>query len=83
MVAGRSTPPAPDSRPPRGVVRWWPFRAQLPVRTVVAPEGAFSAQTPPARPFSYRPPATPRPGSPGLGGLLIAMAALVGRVRPL
>jgi hypothetical protein len=30
------------------VVVW----AQLPVRAAVAPEGAFSAQTPPARPFS-------------------------------
>jgi hypothetical protein len=30
----------------------WPFRAQLPVRAAVPPEGAFSAQTPPARPFS-------------------------------
>jgi hypothetical protein len=36
----------------QGVVSGWPFRAQLPVRTVAAPEGAFSAQTPPARPFS-------------------------------
>jgi hypothetical protein len=42
----------PDSSRSRGVGRWWPFRAQLPVRTVVAPGGAFSAQTPPARPFS-------------------------------
>jgi hypothetical protein len=83
MVAGRSTPPAPDSRPSQGVVRWWPFRAQLPVRTVAAPEGAFSAQTPPARPFSY--PATQQPPAAALGSaeLLIAMAALVGRVRPL
>jgi len=30
----------------------WPFRAQLPVRAAVPPEGAFSAQTPPARPCS-------------------------------
>ena len=43
---------ATDSRPSPGVVRWWSFRAQLPVRAAVAPERASSAQTPPARPFS-------------------------------
>src|SRR4029453_2351214 len=59
MAAGRSTSAAVDSRPPPGVVSWWPFRAQLPVRTVVAPEGAFSAQTLPARPFSYPAPTFP------------------------
>jgi hypothetical protein len=65
--AGTSPPPScsttnhggrqvhPDSQIPaatQGVVSGWPFRAQLPVRTVAAPEGAFSAQTPPTRPFS-------------------------------
>jgi hypothetical protein len=52
MAAGWSTPAGSDSSPSPGVGWWWPFRAQLPVRTVAAPEGAFSAQTPPARPFS-------------------------------
>ena len=51
---------ATDSRSSPGVGWWWPFRAQLPVRTVAAPEGAFSAQTPPARPFSYPAPTLPR-----------------------
>ena len=52
-VAGR--PAASPQIPPAtgGSQGWWPFRAQLPVRTAAAPEGAFSAQTPPARPFSY------------------------------
>jgi len=52
---------ATDSSPPPGVISGWPFRAQLPVRTAAAPGGAFSAQTPPTRPFSYP---APHPSPP-------------------
>jgi hypothetical protein len=38
----------------------WSFRAQLPVRAAVPPEGAFSAQTPSARPFSQPAPSPPK-----------------------
>ena len=37
----------------------WSFRAQLLVRAAVPPGGAFSAQTPPARPFSQPAPSPP------------------------
>jgi hypothetical protein len=60
MAAGGSTPAATDSSPPPGVISGWPFRAQPLVRTAAAPEGAFSAQTPPARLFSYPTPTLPR-----------------------
>jgi hypothetical protein len=58
MVAGRFTPAATDSSPSPGVARWWPFRAQLPVRTVAAPEGASRP-----RPRRRVPSATRRPPS--------------------
>jgi hypothetical protein len=83
MAAGRSTPAAADSRPSPGVVRWWPFRAQLPVRTAAPPEGAFSAQTPPARPFSYPAPNNhPRPHQAlGSAWLLTLRHSRLGRPR--
>jgi hypothetical protein len=80
-VTGRPTPPAPDSSPPPGVVRWWPFRAQLPVRTAAPPEGAFSAQTPPARPFSYPAPTFP-PALMSDGGIPLPAASVCAQSPP-